>query len=52
MSYAVHSRRRPPRFATLPEARKAANDHHARTGVIVAITESKRPATHTFEEDG
>jgi hypothetical protein len=48
MTYEVYANRKPWRFATESEARAAANDVFAKRGVIVAITVSDKPATHSY----
>jgi len=48
MTYEVHANRKPWRFATEAEARAAANDIFNRKGVVVAITQSNKPATHRY----
>jgi hypothetical protein len=48
MTYEVHANRKPWRFATETEARAAANDLFAKRGVIVAVTASDKPATHSY----
>jgi hypothetical protein len=48
MTFEVHANRKPWRFATEAEARAAANDVYSRKGVIVAITASDKPATHSY----
>lgn len=48
-SYEVHAKRNPWRFATLAEARAAANEVHAKRGTVVAITASDKPATHSYQ---
>lgn len=49
MSFEVHANRKPWRFATEAEARAAANDIFRRKGIVVAITASNKPPTHTFD---
>lgn len=49
MSFEVHANRKPWRFATEVEARAAANDIFRRKGIVVAITASNKPPTHTFD---
>ena len=45
-SYQVHGWKKPHRFASMDEARKAASLIFNRHGIVVAITESPLPPTH------
>ena len=37
-----------PRFASIEEANNFANDVMRRTGIVLGVYESKKPATHTY----
>lgn len=48
MAYKVHANKRGWIFETLEEARAAASDVFRRRGLVVAVTETDKPATHKF----
>ena len=49
MSYTAYVTKRGRTFETLTEARRAADEHQRRTGVYVAIEETRRKVTHRYD---
>ncbi len=48
-TYQVHANKSGWRFATMEEARRAANDVFQRRGIVVAITASDKAPTHAWK---
>lgn len=49
MSYTAYTTKRGKTFATLTEARKAASEFARKTGIIVAVEETRRKVTHKYD---
>ena len=49
MSYTAYTTKRGRTYATLTEARRDADEHQRKTGVFVAVEETRRKVTHKYD---